>query len=227
MKAVVSFSGGIDSTTTLANAIGVHGKENVAAISFKYPSLHNRREVWHAGQVAAAMGVYKWAVVDVSGIIFPKAGNTLVPKGDNPPPVPEGHYTDESMKSTVVPGRNLIFASILAGIAEAEGASEVWLGIHAGDHAIYPDCRPAFYRALREVVCQSTDDKVKVLAPYLNWTKDKIVKHARDLMVPLELTWTCYNGRELHCGKCGACTERKEAFVKAGVTDPTTYEDSK
>jgi len=138
--------------------------------------------------------------------------------------IPEGHYEDESMSRTVVPGRNIIFASILTGVAWSLGAEEVWLGIHQGDHAIYPDCRPEFYRAMNEAVTLGTDGKVVLKAPFLDTNKTGILRRGLFLNVPYGYTRTCYKEQEIACGKCGSCQERLEAFAECGLTDPVEYE---
>jgi 7-cyano-7-deazaguanine synthase len=140
--------------------------------------------------------------------------------------IPEGNYTDESMKQTVVPGRNLIFISLMAGYAESIGAEEVALGVHSGDHAIYYDCRPEFITAAREVVRASTGGKVNIIAPVLAEDKTSILVIGMGLNppVPFELSRTCYKDQAASCGKCGSCSERLEAFKNLGLKDPILYE---
>jgi 7-cyano-7-deazaguanine synthase len=148
--------------------------------------------------------------------------NLLKSGGD----IPEGHYEEESMKLTVVPGRNLIFSAIMAGLAESIGAEDIALGVHSGDHAIYPDCRPDFIISLAETVKASSDGKVKVRTPLLFEDKTSILRigHSLNPPVPYKLTRTCYKDQELSCGKCGSCQERLEAFGKLGIKDPIDYE---
>ena len=140
-------------------------------------------------------------------------------------PIPEGHYQDDNMSKTVVPARNIIFSSILAGYAWSVEAKEVWIGIHAGDHFIYPDCRPEFYFAMKEAIMRGTNNKVNLIAPFLNKDKAEIVKRGIELKVPFEITRTCYTENELACGKCGSCVERLEAFALNGIADPIKYEE--
>jgi 7-cyano-7-deazaguanine synthase len=133
------------------------------------------------------------------------------------------------MKSTIVPNRNSIMLSCAVGVAVANKIQEVWAAMHAGDHAIYPDCRPEFIDKLNELIpiANAWEDPIpKVVVPFIDYTKDMIVKLGSDLGVPYERTWSCYEGGNIHCGKCGTCVERQEAFHLAGVQDPTEYEDS-
>ena len=139
--------------------------------------------------------------------------------------VPEGHYEDESMKDTVVYGRNLIFAAVGASYAENIGADSIWLGVHSGDHAIYPDCRPEFVEALKQVISASTDNKLTVETPYLHGNKESILRDGATLDVDYSLTTTCYNGREKACGKCDSCVLRLNGFKEAGFRDPIEYEN--
>ena len=129
------------------------------------------------------------------------------------------------MASTVVPFRNGIMLAAAAGLAEDSGYSAVILGNHTGDHAIYPDCRPEFIDGMARAIGTGTAGKVKLLSPFCNMTKGQIAALGAELGVDYSLTWSCYNGREKHCGKCGTCRERKEAFREAGIPDPTVYED--
>ena len=140
--------------------------------------------------------------------------------------IPEGNYEHESMSKTVVPGRNLILASIMAGLAESIEADFVALGVHSGDHHIYPDCRPEFIRYLADTVNSSSDNQVQVIAPFLDLDKTKILKlgYSFDTQVPYHLTRTCYKDQPHSCGKCGSCTERLEAFATLGRPDPVKYE---
>ena len=139
--------------------------------------------------------------------------------------IPDGHYDDENMRSVVVPFRNGIMLSILAGIADSHGFDEIMLANHSGDHFIYPDCRPEFISSISDSISHGTDGRVSVVAPFTNMTKSDIVKLGAEIGVPFELTYSCYKGRDRHCGVCGTCIERKEAFEQAGIVDPTTYEE--
>lgn len=210
MTAHVLFSGGMDSTALLFRAVREHGADQVRAISFDYGQRHIR-ELGAAEQIAAQLGV-DHHVLNVRGLL---AGSALLGQGE----IPHGHYADESMSATVVPGRNLLFAS--AVIAQAHAGDGVMLGVHAGDHPVYPDCRPSFVRALAEAA-QAYD--VTVMAPWVHITKDDIILAEPD--APYGLSWSCYEGGELHCGACGTCVERREAFELADMPDPTRYAES-
>ena len=140
------------------------------------------------------------------------------------PALPEGHYAEESMRQTVIPGRNMIFLSILAGIAESVGAQYVFIGTHAGDHFIYPDCRPAFLMSMDHAVRLSSEGKVEIRAPFVDVSKVAIVAEGIRLKTPFNLTWTCYKGHRIACGKCGSCQERLEAFKANNFIDPVTYD---
>ena len=142
--------------------------------------------------------------------------------------VPDGHYTDESMRATVVANRNAIFVSLAVGVAVAERAGAVGLGVHAGDHPIYPDCRPEFVASAEHLAVVAnegfTTEGFRLLTPFLHWSKADIVRRGAELGVPFADTWSCYRGDARHCGACGTCVERREAFELAGVADPTDYE---
>ena len=215
MKIVLSLSGGMDSTTLLHSAL--HGGHQVQAVHFQYGSTHNPYELWSAKAVADHF-VVPLEIINLHDA-FNSIGSALM--GDEP--IPEGHYAGENMRKTVVPGRNMIMTAVLAGIAEASDAQEVWLGQHAGDHLIYPDCRPRFVEAVDLAVQASTEDKVRVAAPFLHIDKTKICAVGLQMGTPYELTRTCYKSQVLACGKCGACNERLEAFKLNNAVDPTTY----
>jgi 7-cyano-7-deazaguanine synthase len=218
-KIVVSFSGGMDSLTLLGFAISEFGRENVIPVGFSYGSKHNQ---WEHRAAQMAVGFY-----DVSYSIIPldfvkdMFKSDLLQSGGE---IPEGHYEAESMKRTVVPCRNLIFASILAGFAESEGAERVYLGVHAGDHAIYPDCRAKFIYQLCDTVLTATEGKVKVAAPFLHVDKAEILRIGLKTGVPYNFSRTCYKDQPVACGKCGSCQERLAAFEEVGMTDPLEYE---
>lgn len=219
MKAVVSLSGGIDSTTVLAWFLREYGGP-VLCVSFSYGSKHNKYENEAARKVAE---FYKQPLIelDITGVMAGFTSNLLKTGGD----IPEGHYTEPSMSQTVVPARNIIFASILAGVAWSNEAPKVALGIHQGDHAIYPDCRPSFFYAMNRAISEGTGSKVSLLAPFLHYNKAEIVEWGvHELAVPYHLTRTCYKDQLPACGKCGSCVERLEAFKLAGGKDPVEYE---
>jgi 7-cyano-7-deazaguanine synthase len=167
----------------------------------------------------------EFAYIDLTSVGAQLTGSALT---DDSVPVPQGHYAAESMKATVVPNRNMIMLSIATGIAVARGASTVSTAVHAGDHAIYPDCRPTFISLMSQTAQIATEGfhapGFSIEAPFVNMTKAEICQLGADLGVPWENTWSCYEGRALHCGKCGTCVERHEAFMIADVFDPTRYE---
>jgi 7-cyano-7-deazaguanine synthase len=138
--------------------------------------------------------------------------------------IPEGHYQEESMRQTVVPGRNLLFISVLAAIAQSKGMERVWLGIHAGDHFIYPDCRRVFFVGARSAVEESSAGAVSLYAPFLTGNKTNIIKYGTYVGVPYHLTRTCYSDQLIACGRCGSCQERLEAFSQCGIADPLKYQ---
>lgn len=218
MRFIVLLSGGMDSTTALAWA-ATQG-DVVECVSVDYGQRH-RRELASAEQVAAHYGV-PLRVLDLSSFAAALGGNALT---DASVDVPEGHYADESMRATVVPNRNATFLMAAAGVAAAVGADAVVTAVHAGDHPVYPDCRPEFITAADEAARLGTGGAVRVLAPFVNDSKTDIARIGADLDAPLHLSWSCYNGRDRHCGRCGTCVERAEAFRDAGLTDPTEYEE--
>lgn len=217
---LVVLSGGMDSATLLAKAVAEFGKENVSALTFNYGSKHNAQENRCAKKLAAFYEVnHTMVALDFIGELFK---SDLLKSGGE---VPEGHYEEENMKKTVVPFRNGIMLSIAAGYAESIGASIVLIGSHAGDHAIYPDCREGFMTHMANAISNGTWCNIALFRPFENFTKGKIVKLGVKLGVPYHLTWTCYKGQERHCGRCGSCTERLDAFDYAGAIDPVAYED--
>lgn len=218
---VAVVSGGLDSAV-LAHHLRADGWD-LRLVSFDYGQRH-RVELEHAGALAAGLDA-RHDVVDLRGVGALLTGSALT---DADVEVPDGHYTEASMRSTVVANRNAIFAMVATGVAVAEGAGAVGLGIHAGDHAIYPDCRPPFVAAAEHLAKVANEGFVtehfRVLAPFIAWSKADIVRRGADLDVPFAATWSCYRGGERHCGTCGTCVERIEAFDLAGVPDPTEYE---
>jgi len=218
MKILLSLSGGVDSTTLLAHLLAE--EYEVEAVSFFYASKHNAFENSAAARIA---GYYKVpnTFIDLSGIMNSFKSNLMLHGGD----IPEGHYTDESMSQTVVPARNIIFLSILSGLAWSKGISEIAIGVHQGDHAIYPDCRIPFLTAMEEAIRLGTDGYVELTAPFLRMNKIETVRRGLELGVPYELTRTCYKNQPIACGKCGACVERLEAFKRNGLEDPIPYEN--
>lgn len=217
-SAVVVYSGGLDSTTLLYKLIadGVR----VRCLGFNYGQRH-RKELERAGDICEALGV-PYQVMDMSGLAALLPGSSQT---DSTVAVPEGHYEEESMKLTVVPNRNMIMLAMAAAHAIAMDIEWIAYAAHAGDHAIYPDCRPSFVNAMERAFQQSDWKEVHLFAPYalIGLDKGDIVKEGIALGVPYEKTWTCYKGLDKHCGKCGSCRERKDAFLKAGAIDPTEY----
>jgi 7-cyano-7-deazaguanine synthase len=220
MKAVAIMSGGLDSTV-LAYLLKRQGFA-VEALSFDYGQRH-RKELEYARRVAADLDD-SWRLVNLqaAGVTELLLGSALT---DSSVMVPEGHYAAESMRATVVPNRNAIMLAIACAAAASWGAESVALAVHAGDHPIYPDCRPAFVHAFEamEYVAMEGMAKVRIVAPFLDKTKADIVRMGADLGVPFDRTWSCYQGGVTHCGACGTCHERREAFSLAGVQDPTIY----
>ena len=217
---VTVVSGGLDSAV-LAHELRADGWA-LRLLSFDYGQRH-AKELDHARKLAVALGA-PHGVVDLRSTGVLLAGSALTDAGVA---VPEGHYTDESMRATVVANRNAIFVQIAVGVAVAEGAEAVAVGIHAGDHPIYPDCRPAFVEAAEQLALVANEgflaDGFRLLAPFLHRSKADIVRRGAELGVAFADTWSCYAGGERHCGRCGTCVERREAFALAGVPDPTEY----
>ncbi len=219
MKIVVVLSGGMDSATVLAKILA-DGDEAVT-LTFDYGSKHNCREIIAAKNIAKFYGV-KNIVIDLPFIKMFFKSNLLKSGGS----IPEGHYEDESMKSTVVPFRNGIMLSIAVGYVESIGYDRVAIGNHVGDHAIYPDCRSSFLTYFNFAAVEGTYRKISIYSPFGDLSKTSIVRIGVELKVPYFLTYSCYNGRSNHCGKCGTCVERREAFEVAGEKDPTVYEEN-
>jgi 7-cyano-7-deazaguanine synthase len=189
----------------------------VHALSFDYGQRH-KKELDYARGICAELGVPHY-VVDLSSVNVLLKGSSLTDDID----VPEGHYAEPTMKQTVVPNRNMIMLSIAVGHAVSIEAEAVFFGAHAGDHAIYPDCRKEFVEVL-SAVCQIANyHPVRIEAPFIDMDKGDIAIRGKELGVPYNRTWTCYKGLERHCGKCGACAERIEAMAKAGVVEPENF----
>ncbi len=203
MKTVLALSGGLDSTVLYYHLKAL--KHEVLPIAFDYGQRH-KRELEAALQIATNVRVLTLPVLQLVK-----------------PDIPDGHYAAESMKATVSPNRNMIFLAIAASVAIYEGATHVSYAAHAGDHTIYPDCRPQFVQAMRHALHVGNWESIGIYAPFLEWTKADIVKAGQRLNVPFGGTWSCYRGQDVHCGTCGTCTERKEAFLLANIPDPTVY----
>lgn len=216
-KVVLSLSGGMDSTTLLAyyldKGIEVH------PFMFRYGSKHNLYEQQAVLKITNHYGL-NCPVIDLTKP-FQFIQSNLMQSGQA---VPEGHYNNANMALTVVPGRNSVFITMLAGIAESIGAGRVALGVHSGDHHIYPDCRPEYVEAMKEAMHLATDGKVTIVAPFSTMNKTSIIELGSKLQVPYELTRTCYKDQPVSCGRCGSCQERLEAFANNGIVDPIWYE---
>jgi len=219
-KAVVIYSGGMDSFTVLHEAMS--RSDDVHALSFNYGQRHSK-ELEYAHAVCKSLSV-PHQVVDLRNISSLVQGSSLTSDID----VPEGHYAEENMKQTVVPNRNMIMLSLAVGYAVSIGADAVFCGAHAGDHDIYPDCRLEFFNKLNAATMIANYQPVELFVPFIDMDKAKILQRGAQLGLESHsyvMTWTCYNGREKACGKCGACVERQEAFAAMGWKDPLDYED--
>lgn len=213
---LIIVSGGMDSITMLhefKDRIGL-------AVTFDYGSNHAKKEIHFANLHCERLGI-KHLVIPLDFIHKYFKSSLLEGAGA----IPEGRYDSDSMKSTVVPFRNGIMLSIACGIAASNCLKKVMIANHAGDHTIYPDCRPNFIHALSEAMKDGTFEDVEIFAPYTNITKGDIAVHGKKLGINYAETWSCYKGGEKHCGKCGTCVERKEALAYAGIDDPTEYEE--
>ena len=213
--AILILSGGMDSTTLLHEY-----KDRIAmAVTFDYGSNHNAREIKCAR--------INCEILDIPHIVIPLQfmgqyfKSSLLAGADA---IPEGHYADDNMRSTVVPFRNGIMLAVACGLAESNGLRFVMIANHGGDHAIYPDCRAPFIDAMSQAMRHGTYDGITIFAPYTNISKADIARRGKKLGVDYALTYSCYKGGEKHCGRCGTCVERKEALAEAGIEDPTAYE---
>ena len=219
MKTVVLVSGGMDSITALYEAARAH--EVVAGLSFDYGSKHNHKEIPFAQWHCQKLGVpHRTIRLDFVGELFK---SDLLQSGGA---IPDGHYEEQSMKRTVVPFRNGIMLSIAGGYAESIGASALVIAAHAGDHAIYPECREDFMQAMADAIRLGTYAQVQIIRPFIAMKKNEIARHGSDLGIDFSRTWSCYKGSDAHCGTCGTCVERKEAFALAGLSDPTVYKSA-
>ncbi|MGB1298134.1 MAG: 7-cyano-7-deazaguanine synthase QueC [Psychrobium sp.] len=216
-KVVVIYSGGMDSYTVLHKAIE-EGKD-VYPLTFNYGQRHSK-EIEYAAAVCEKLNV-PHKIVDISAINQLMAGSSLTSDDIE---IPEGHYEEESMKSTVVPNRNMVLLSMAIAYAVSLDARAVYYGAHSGDHAIYPDCRPEFVEKMNDVSQIANYEPVDIVSPYIDVDKIGILTDGLRMGLDYGETWTCYNGREQACGKCGSCEERLEAFEKNGVQDPLSYE---
>lgn len=212
---VIIYSGGLDSTTLLYE----EQKRIALAVTFDYGSNHAAHEIACALHHCGLLGI-EHVVIDLA-FIKQYFASSLLSGADA---IPEGNYNDENMHSTVVPFRNGIMLSVACGLAESRGLKRVLIANHGGDHAIYPDCRPGFVAAMDGAMQAGTYEGVRLAAPYTNLTKADLVQRGAALGIDYGQTYSCYRGGEVHCGRCGTCTERREAFRQAGIDDPTKYE---
>lgn len=205
---LIVLSGGMDSTTMLYD----YADTIATAVNFNYGANHNRREAECARENCRRLGIELIEIdLEFMGRYFE---SSLLSGGDA---IPEGHYADENMRSTVVPFRNGIMLSVAAGLAESRGLKAVMIANHGGDHAIYPDCRPGFIESMGRAIADGTYEGIELRAPYTNMTKAQIAMRGAAIGVDYSLTYSCYKGGESHCGRCGTCVERREALIAAGL----------
>ncbi|WP_353473054.1 7-cyano-7-deazaguanine synthase QueC [Salipiger sp. H15] len=219
MKTIVICSGGLDSVS-LAHMVAAR-HDLTRLVSFDYGQRH-AKELDFARAAAERLGV-PFQRIDMRGIGAALTGSALTSDID----VPDGHYAEETMRITVVPNRNAIMLAIAFGVAAANGDEAVATAVHGGDHFIYPDCRPGFTRAFETMQRHALEGyaEVALYTPFVERTKADIVIEGARHGTPFEKTWSCYKGGEIHCGCCGTCVERREAFHLAGIEDPTAYAD--
>ena len=212
---ILILSGGMDSVTLLYD----YQQQIALCISFDYGSNHNAREIPFARMHCERLGIRH--VVIPLAFMSEYFKSSLLEGGEA---IPEGHYADENMKSTVVPFRNGIMLSVAVGMAESMGLKHVMMANHGGDHTIYPDCRPEFVDSFSKAAEAGTYVGVTLVSPYTNMTKADIARRGKELGIDYAETWSCYKGGEHHCGKCGTCVERREALAAAGIEDMTVYD---
>lgn len=215
-NSLIALSGGVDSTTLLYE----YREEVACAVGFDYGSKHNAQELAAAKAICRDLEI-PYLIIPLAFIGEYFRSDLLLSGGE----MQLGDYSEENMSSTVVPFRNGIMLSILAGLAESRDLQQVLIANHFGDHAIYPDCRESFVKPMGEAITAGTSNGVKLVAPYTKLTKAEIVARGTRLGVPYSKTYSCYQGGERHCGRCGTCRERHEAFVANGLEDPTLYEE--
>lgn len=215
-NSLIALSGGVDSTTLLYE----YREEIACAVGFDYGSKHNARELAAAKAICRELEI-PYLIIPLAFIGEYFRSDLLLSGGE----MQLGDYSEENMSSTVVPFRNGIMLSVLAGLAESRDLQQVLIANHFGDHAIYPDCRESFVKPMGEAITAGTSNGVKLVAPYTKLTKAEIVARGTRLGVPYGKTYSCYQGGERHCGRCGTCRERHDAFVANGLEDPTLYEE--
>ena len=215
-NSLIALSGGVDSTTLLYE----YREEIACAVGFDYGSKHNARELAAAKAICRELEI-PYLIIPLAFIEEYFRSDLLLSGGE----MQLGDYSEENISSTVVPFRNGIMLSVLAGLAESRDLQQVLIANHFGDHAIYPDCRESFVKPMGEAITAGTSNRVKLVAPYTALTKAEIVARGTRLGVPYGKTYSCYQGGERHCGRCGTCRERHDAFVANGLEDPTLYEE--
>lgn len=215
-NSLIALSGGVDSTTLLYE----YREEIACAVGFDYGSKHNARELAAAKAICHELEI-PYLIIPLAFIGEYFRSDLLLSGGE----MQLGDYSEENMSSTVVPFRNGIMLSVLAGLADSRDLQQVLIANHFGDHAIYPDCRESFVKPMGEAITAGTSNGVKLVAPYTTLTKAEIVARGTRLGVPYGKTYSCYQGGERHCGRCGTCRERHDAFVANGLEDPTLYEE--
>ena len=223
MKALVLFSGGLDSSTCLALAIEKYGKENVIALSISYGQKHSK-EINAARAVAEYYGTELFSL-DLAPI-FEGSDCALLEGSDQA--IPKGDYANQLVSSdgkpvsTYVPFRNGLFLSCAASVALSRGCGVIYYGVHSDDAAgsAYPDCSSDFNNHMSKAISIGSAQQLKVVAPFVDRTKAEVVAQGLRLGVPYELTWSCYEGNDKPCGCCGTCIDRAKAFAANGVKDP-------
>ena len=215
-NSLIALSGGVDSTTLLYE----YREEVACAVGFDYGSKHNARELAAAKAICRELEI-PYLIIPLAFIEEYFRSDLLLSGGE----MQLGDYSEENISSTVVPFRNGIMLSVLAGLAESRNLQQVLIANHFGDHAIYPDCRESFVKPMGEAITAGTSNGVKLVAPYTKLTKAEIVARGTRLGVPYGKTYSCYQGGERHCGRCGTCRERHDAFVANELEDPTLYEE--
>jgi 7-cyano-7-deazaguanine synthase len=219
MKVCVLLSGGMDSVTAFYDSLTRH--EVVGCLSFDYGSKHNHSEIPFA-RLHSERNRIPHQTVSL-GFMNELFKSDLLQSGGD---IPEGHYAEENMKKTVVPFRNGIMLAIATGYAESVEADGLVIAAHSGDHAIYPDCREQFMQGMGQAMKEGTYAQIQLLRPFIDTDKAGIARCGIELGIDFAETWSCYKGGEIHCGVCGTCVERREAFLLAGVPDPTVYEQT-
>jgi 7-cyano-7-deazaguanine synthase len=219
LRVIVLLSGGMDSVTALYHAREIY--DVCGTVSFDYGSKHNAKELPFAAGHAELLGI-PHTVIPLDFMDQHFASALLQSGGD----IPDGHYEAANMKQTVVPFRNGIMLAIATGLAESRECDGVVIAAHSGDHAIYPDCREPFMQAMGQAMVEGTYADVHLLRPFIAMDKAAIAARGAELGVDYAQTWSCYKGGDIHCGTCGTCVERREAFLLSGVPDPTVYLDN-